>query len=51
MKEAGARTIAQDEQSCVIFGMPKRAIALGVVDEVLSLDQLASRLISGSDSL
>ena len=29
MKEAGARTIAQDEQSCVVFGMPKEAIKMG----------------------
>ena len=32
MKEAGAATIAQDEASCVVFGMPKEAIARGAVD-------------------
>ena len=35
MHQAGARTLAQDEESCVVFGMPKEAIRLGAVDEVL----------------
>ncbi|RZB38365.1 MAG: two-component system, chemotaxis family, protein-glutamate methylesterase/glutaminase [Desulfobacteraceae bacterium Eth-SRB2] len=37
MKKAGARTIAQDEKSCVVFGMPKEAIKLGATDKVVSL--------------
>jgi two-component system, chemotaxis family, protein-glutamate methylesterase/glutaminase len=37
MKEAGAHTIAQDEDSCVVFGMPKEAIKLGGVNKVLPL--------------
>ena len=37
MKEAGAYTIAQDEESCIVFGMPKEAIKLGAVDKVLPL--------------
>ena len=41
MKEAGAKTIAQDEKSCVVFGMPKEAINLGAVDRVLSLSSIA----------
>lgn len=41
MKEAGAFTIAQDEKSCVVFGMPKEAIKLNAVDKVLPLDQIA----------
>jgi two-component system chemotaxis response regulator CheB len=40
MKQAGARTIAQDEASCVVFGMPKEAIALGAADYVLSLPMI-----------
>lgn len=40
MHEAGARTCAQDEDSCVVFGMPKEAIRLGGVDQVVSLDQI-----------
>ena len=40
MKEAGAVTFAQDEESCVVFGMPKEAIKLGGVDYVMPLDAL-----------
>lgn len=40
MKEAGAKTIAQDEKSCVVFGMPKEAIKLGGVDKVVSLQSV-----------
>jgi len=41
MKEAGARTMAQDEKSCIIFGMPKEAIKLGAADKVVPLDKIA----------
>jgi len=44
MKQAGARTIAQDEQSCVVFGMPKVAIDAGAVDQVLPLDRVAGEV-------
>ncbi len=40
MKEAKARTIAQDKDSCVVFGMPKKAIELGAVDRVTSLKDI-----------
>jgi two-component system chemotaxis response regulator CheB len=40
MKSAGADTIAQDENSCVVFGMPKEAIKLGAADKVLPLDKI-----------
>uniref|UniRef100_C6E428 Protein-glutamate methylesterase/protein-glutamine glutaminase n=1 Tax=Geobacter sp. (strain M21) TaxID=443144 RepID=C6E428_GEOSM len=46
MHAAGARTIAQDEESCVVFGMPKEAIARGGVDEVVPLSEIAGRLIA-----
>jgi Chemotaxis response regulator containing a CheY-like receiver domain and a methylesterase domain len=45
MHDAGAKTIAQDEASCVVFGMPKEAIALGGVDFVLPLDQIAQKML------
>lgn len=45
LKRAGAITIAQDQDSCVVFGMPKEAIALGAVDEVLPLDEIAQRVL------
>lgn len=41
MKQAGARTYAQDEESCVVFGMPKEAIRLGAVDHVIPLSEVA----------
>ncbi len=47
MKDAGAFTIAQDEESSVVFGMPKEAIKLGGADRVLSLDQIAVALLRG----
>ncbi|MFO1272678.1 MAG: chemotaxis response regulator protein-glutamate methylesterase [Rubrivivax sp.] len=46
MHDRGARTLAQDEDSCVVFGMPKEAIALGAVDEVLPLDQMARAILA-----
>jgi|SRR5579863_1924749 len=42
MKEAGATTIAQDEASCVVFGMPREAIARGAVHAVVTLEEIAS---------
>ncbi len=45
MHQTGARTLAQDEQSCVVFGMPKEAIALGGVDEIVPLHDLPKRLL------
>jgi two-component system chemotaxis response regulator CheB len=44
MRQAGGLTLAQDEQTCVVYGMPREAIALGAVDEVLPLDQIALTL-------
>jgi len=45
MKQSGAGTIAQDEKSCVVFGMPKEAIKLGAVDRVAALEQIADEII------
>jgi two-component system, chemotaxis family, protein-glutamate methylesterase/glutaminase len=45
MQEAGAFTIAQDEASCVVFGMPKEAIRLGGVTRVLPLEQIAPAVL------
>ena len=46
MRDLGAFTIAQDEATCVVFGMPKEAIAHGGVERVLPLDQLAREIIN-----
>lgn len=45
MHEAGATTWAQDEQSCVVFGMPREAIRMGAVEKIYSLEELPARLI------
>ena len=45
MKKAGAWTIAQDEASCVVFGMPKEAIGLGAVEEVCSLPRIPATIL------
>jgi two-component system chemotaxis response regulator CheB len=45
MKEAGAHTIAQDEKTSVVFGMPNEAIKRGAVNDVLSLDAIAGRAL------
>ncbi|MCO6043911.1 chemotaxis response regulator protein-glutamate methylesterase [Aeoliella sp. ICT_H6.2] len=46
MHQAGARTMAQDESTCVVFGMPKEAITAGGVDEVVPLDCVAERMLA-----
>lgn len=46
MRQAGAPTIAQDEASCVVFGMPREAITLGGASEVLPLEEIAPRLLA-----
>ncbi len=45
MKRAGAFTIAQDEASCVVFGMPKEAIKLGGVDKILPLAEIPTAIV------
>ena len=48
MHDTGARTIAQDEASCVVFGMPNEAIKLGAVDTTLPLDAIADAIVTYS---
>jgi two-component system chemotaxis response regulator CheB len=45
MKRAGASTLAQDEDSCVVFGMPKEAIARGAANEVVAIDEIGPTLL------
>jgi len=45
MRNAGARTIAQDEASCVVFGMPKEAYTIGGAERLVPLDQIAEKVI------
>lgn len=50
MKEAGAHTIAQDEATCVVYGMPKEAKKIGAVDEVAPLSQISESIINSVKS-
>jgi two-component system chemotaxis response regulator CheB len=45
MKEAGAYTIAQDEETCIVFGMPHEAIILGAADKVMPLTSIAGEIM------
>jgi two-component system chemotaxis response regulator CheB len=46
MQQAGAFTVAQDEASCIVFGMPKEAIAHGGVDKTMSLEHVAREILA-----
>ena len=46
MRKAGAYTLAQDEASCIVFGMPREAIAMGAADEVASLPEMSRRVMA-----
>jgi two-component system chemotaxis response regulator CheB len=50
LKQAGAYTFAQDEASCVVFGMPREAIALGAIDEVVALQAMSERMLIAARS-
>jgi len=48
MHDAGAWTIAQDEESCVVYGMPREAVAAGGVDEIVSMDSIPAHLLQAA---
>ncbi len=50
LHDAGARTFAQDEKSCVVFGMPKEAIRLGGIDQTLSLADIPAALLKACNT-
>ena len=45
MHNTGSLTIAQNEESCVVYGMPRKAVESGAVDEILNLEGIVKRLI------
>jgi two-component system chemotaxis response regulator CheB len=45
MRKAGAHTIAQDEASCVVFGMPKEAIKMGAAEKVVPLFEISREVL------
>jgi two-component system chemotaxis response regulator CheB len=50
MREAGARTLAQDEATCVVYGMPKVAVDLGAVEKVLPLERIAAEILRAAEA-
>jgi two-component system chemotaxis response regulator CheB len=46
MHDAGAKTVAEDESTCVVFGMPKVAIDMGGVDKIVPLNLIPSEIIA-----
>jgi two-component system chemotaxis response regulator CheB len=51
MRQAGAHTIGQDEATCVVYGMPREAVSLGGVDDVVPLTSIAGRLVSRAHAM
>jgi len=51
MRNAGARTLGQDEASCVVYGMPKVALELGAVEKAVGLEVLAREILQVSRAL
>ncbi|HCZ13049.1 MAG TPA: hypothetical protein DHV85_00305, partial [Candidatus Accumulibacter sp.] len=46
MRDAGAMTVAQDEASCVVFGMPREAIRLGAAEQIMALQQIPGAIVA-----
>lgn len=51
MHEAGAHTIAQDEESCVVYGMPREALEMGGVDESVPLNRIAEKICAALEKV
>jgi len=51
MRDAGSPTIAQDEATCVVWGMPREAVALGAAVQVMGLHEIAARLRALAESM
>jgi two-component system chemotaxis response regulator CheB len=45
MRQAGARTLAQDEQSCVVYGMPREAVRRGAAERSVALDAISREIL------
>src|SRR5699024_8733173 len=48
MRQAGARTFAQDEDSCVVFGMPREALHIGAAEEAVPLDRISELILKST---
>jgi two-component system, chemotaxis family, protein-glutamate methylesterase/glutaminase len=47
LRDVGGRTLGQDEDSCVVYGMPKEAMKLGAVEQEIGLGQIAAAILKG----
>jgi two-component system chemotaxis response regulator CheB len=50
MRQAGSRTLAQDEQSCIVYGMPREAVRRGAVERSVALDAIAREILQHNSS-
>jgi two-component system chemotaxis response regulator CheB len=50
IRQAGGLTIAQDEASCVVYGMPREAVELGAATQVLPIGEIAAALVSATNA-
>jgi two-component system chemotaxis response regulator CheB len=48
MRDAGARTIAQNEETCVVYGMPKEAVQLGAAERILPIQEIPGAILGAS---
>ena len=46
IKETGGRIFAQNEESCVVYGMPKAVVEAGIADKVISIEEMAGEIIN-----
>jgi len=46
MHDMGARTVAQDEATCIVYGMPKEAVKLGAVDRIVALERIPQEILA-----
>ena len=51
LKGVGSKTIAQNEETCVVYGMPRAAVEMGVVDKVLPLKSIAGAIVDGVQAM
>ena len=49
MRKAGARTVAQSEETCVVYGMPKEAVKCGAVEKNVPLGEIGREICAGGD--
>jgi len=46
MKQSGARIFAQNEETCVVYGMPKAVVEAGIADKILAAEEMAGEIVN-----